>query len=86
MRYCDAEGGLLFDYDGPLLNAPPGYWPWFDLPGRKPISADLVFGHWAALEGWCSAPRTYAIDTGCVWGRDLTALRLQDKQRFAVPG
>lgn len=63
----------------PLLNATPGMQPL-----RQAIPADLVFGHWAALEGQCPQARTHAIDTGCVWGGTLTALRLQDKQRISV--
>lgn len=87
MRYCSAEGKLLFEYSGPIeKNTTQNCYPWFAVPGRIPIDADIVFGHWAALEGRCSVPRMHAIDTGCYWGGSLTALRLQDMQRFAVRG
>lgn len=86
MRYCDAQGGLTFDYKGSIENRPAALYPWYEVPHRKAIAADIVFGHWAALMGKCSQSSLYAIDTGCFWGGPLTALRLQDKQRFFVPG
>lgn len=82
MRLCDGKGRLNFSYKGMLRNAPPGLHPWYDVPGRCEIPADIVFGHWAALQGRCAHPRIHAIDTGCLWGGGLTALRLQDKKRF----
>lgn len=86
MRFCDEQGALNFSYTGTIEQAPAGLSPWFALAQRKILDVDLVFGHWAALRGICPYPRVHAIDTGCVWGGKLTALRLQDKQRFAVEG
>jgi bis(5'-nucleosyl)-tetraphosphatase (symmetrical) len=86
MRFCDLQGCLLLDYKGTIKKAPSGYLPWFTLPDRRPIPVDIVFGHWAALEGECSASNMYAIDTGCLWGGKLTALRLQDRRLFNVTG
>lgn len=86
MRFCDAHGHLILTYKGTIAQAPTGLYPWYEVPHRQEIAADIVFGHWAALEGSCPHPRIYALDTGCYWGGKLTALRLQDKQRFAVPG
>ncbi|WP_028388971.1 symmetrical bis(5'-nucleosyl)-tetraphosphatase [Legionella fairfieldensis] len=86
MRFCNLRGGLILTYKGSLANAPDDLIPWYAVPGRKVINADLVFGHWAALEGQCPDPHIYAIDTGCIWGGHLTALRLQDRRRFSVPG
>lgn len=85
MRFLDAEGSLLLDYKGTIQDAPQGYVPWFLNPKRKRISTELVFGHWAALEGKCPIDGIYAIDTGCLWGNALTALRLEDRRRFSVP-
>ena len=85
MRFCDAKGCLSFDYKGTRQDDPPDVFPWFMVPGRPEINADLVFGHWAALGGICPIERLYAIDTGCYWGGALTALCLQDKRRFSVP-
>jgi len=84
MRFCDARGHLVLTYKGTVDQAPSGLYPWFNLPERQDIAPDLVFGHWAALQGKCPYPRIHAIDTGCLWGGKLTALRLQDKQRFMV--
>ncbi|MBN9230334.1 MAG: bis(5'-nucleosyl)-tetraphosphatase (symmetrical) [Legionella sp. 40-6] len=84
MRFCDANGHLNLEFKGTLNDAPAHLYPWYQVPGRKEITADIVFGHWAALKGFCPHPRIHAIDTGCLWGGYLTALRLQDKQRFAV--
>ena len=85
MRFCFADGSLEFEHDGPLGSAPPELFPWYETPQRHKLPADIVFGHWAAAKGRCSHPRLHALDTGCVWGGSLTALRLQDKQRIAVP-
>lgn len=86
MRFCDVRGALDFNYTGRIEDAPPALYPWFALPRRKFLEADIVFGHWAALTGICPFPKLHAIDTGCVWGGKLTALRLQDRQRFCVEG
>jgi bis(5'-nucleosyl)-tetraphosphatase (symmetrical) len=74
----------MLTYKGTIEQADPGLYPWFNVPERRAIDADIVFGHWAALQGQCAIPRIYAIDTGCYWGGSLTALRLQDKQRTAI--
>lgn len=86
MRFCDKQGHLVLSFKGTIADAPANLIPWFELPNRKPIDAAIVFGHWAALQGYSPAPSIFAIDTGCLWGGQLTALRLQDKQRFSVPG
>ena len=86
MRFCDEQGGLELSYKGTIDKAPPHVYPWFAFPRRIELDVDLVFGHWAALRGVCPNPRIHAIDTGCLWGGALTALRLQDKQRFSVVG
>lgn len=86
MRCCDAEGRLALGYKDTLANIPEGLYPWYVVPHRIAIPTDIVFGHWAALNGHCSQPACYALDTGCYRGGFLTALRLQDKRRFAVPG
>lgn len=84
MRLCDSSGRLFLSLKGTLAQAPANLIPWYEVPARKLIEADIVFGHWAALGGKCSAIRVHAIDTGCFWGNPLTALRLQDKKRFLI--
>ncbi len=82
MRFCTAEGQLdLSNKSGPA-NAPAGFAPWFSHPNRKTAGEKLIFGHWAALEGRADTPNVYALDTGCVWGGELTMLRLEDEQYF----
>lgn len=85
MRFCNAEGHLDFSYDGTIEQAPKALYPWFETPHRCELNVTLVFGHWAALMGKQIHPKIQAIDTGCLWGGKLTALRLQDLQRFSVP-
>ncbi len=84
MRFCNAAGDLVLSYKGGLTKAPPELYPWFNVPHRRSIEADIIFGHWAALQGQCPVANMYALDTGCFWGGSLTALRLQDRVRFAV--
>ena len=84
MRFCDARGHLMLSYKGTIEAAPPNLYPWFMVPDRHEIEADIVFGHWAALQGKCPHPQIHALDTGCFWGGPMTALRLQDKRRFEI--
>ena len=84
MRFCKASGSLNLKYKGNIKKAPKDIVPWFAVAGRKPIKPEIVFGHWASLGGVNPAPNIHAIDTGFVWGGAMTALRLQDKQRFKV--
>ena len=83
MRLCTREGVMDFSHKTGLEGAPPGYLPWYDVPGRASGGTPIVFGHWAAL-GLLIRPDVLAIDTGCVWGRQLTALRLEDRQLTQV--
>lgn len=86
MRFCDAAGCLNLDYKGTVKDAPAQLYPWYVVPNRRAIQQDILFGHWAALQGQCPVPGIYALDTGCLWGGRLTALRLQDRTPFSVPG
>ena len=86
MRFCASNGALELSYKGTIAHAPSNLFPWYAVPGRQEIQPDIIFGHWAALQGMCPDPHIHALDTGCLWGGALTAMRLQDKQRFSVPG
>ncbi|MBA4695814.1 MAG: symmetrical bis(5'-nucleosyl)-tetraphosphatase [Legionella sp.] len=86
MRYCDPKGCLLLGYKGKVKEAPEGYIPWYAWPQRVNFDVDLIFGHWASLRGECPIDRIHALDTGCLWGGSLTAMRLQDRRRFSVEG
>jgi len=84
MRFCDDDGFLDYGYKGDIIGAPPHLHPWYAVPQRLELPCDIIFGHWAALQGRCPQPNIYALDTGCIWGGPLTALRLQDRQRFEM--
>jgi bis(5'-nucleosyl)-tetraphosphatase (symmetrical) len=83
MRLVDAGGNLDFSHKGALDRAPAGLVPWFDSPLRVPCEATILFGHWSAL-GLVERPGVLGLDTGCVWGRQLTACRLEDGRRFSI--
>jgi bis(5'-nucleosyl)-tetraphosphatase (symmetrical) len=84
IRFCDADGNMDLKTKGPIDAAKPGFMPWFKVPGRITAKHDIVFGHWAMLRGESHTAHTYALDTGCAWGESLTAMRLEDRQRFSV--
>ncbi|AQT60561.1 symmetrical bis(5'-nucleosyl)-tetraphosphatase [Cellvibrio sp. PSBB023] len=83
MRFCSAEGELELQTKESADAAPIGFAPWFSLAGRKMRNEKIIFGHWAALEGRANTKNIYALDTGCVWGGELTALRLEDEMLFS---
>ena len=75
IRYCHRDGRLDFTCKQAPGDQPPELTPWFDLPDRAAESVRIVFGHWASL-GLIQRENLIGIDTGCVWGRELTAVRL----------
>ncbi|RMH43638.1 MAG: symmetrical bis(5'-nucleosyl)-tetraphosphatase [Deltaproteobacteria bacterium] len=84
MRLCGVDGEPVYDFAGEPADAPPGQIPWFRVPGRRAVDHTIVFGHWAAL-GLLIEPNLIAVDTGCVWGGALTAVRLDDRAVFSEP-
>ena len=80
IRYCTSAGKLELTHKADI--APSGYAPWFTF--TRPDDTHILFGHWAALEGRTNSSFATALDTGCVWGRGLTALRLEDRAMFRV--
>lgn len=85
MRFCGQQGELDFTLDDPA-QANDVCKPWFSWRKHLPTESPIYFGHWARLHGLTDAPHCVALDTGCAWGHQLTALRLEDSQRFSVPG
>jgi bis(5'-nucleosyl)-tetraphosphatase (symmetrical) len=81
MRFCKADGTLDLKAKEGLDSAPAGYAPWFSHP-RQSQGTQIIFGHWAALEGRCDAPGIQALDTGCVWGGQMTLLDLGSGKRL----
>lgn len=75
LRYCTPEGVMEFKHSGGLEATPAGYVPWFDAPARQTRGEVMAFGHWSTL-GWLHRPDVWALDSGCVWGGCLSALRV----------
>ena len=82
MRFVNTAGELDLTTKGEADAPPRGFLPWFLHPKRKATGTRLLFGHWAALEGHTGVAKVDALDTGCVWGGSLTALRLDDLTRI----
>ena len=76
MRYCSPKGKLNFADKGPLGTQKKGHVPWYEVPGRKNAGLNIIIGHWSTLFGHSGNAKVFAIDTGCVWGEALTAMRL----------
>ncbi len=83
MRICTAQGEMEFKFKSEVQNIPAGFMPWFEVPGRASADATVVCGHWSAL-GLKVTPQIIALDTGCLWGGPLSAIRLEDRQVFQV--
>ncbi len=85
MRLLDDKARMNFSHKGAPGDAPRGLLPWYEFRARHPLPLKLLFGHWAALEQGTGHAELVALDTGCVWGRELTALCLETDQRYSVP-
>jgi bis(5'-nucleosyl)-tetraphosphatase (symmetrical) len=83
MRICTPQGEMEFKFKGEIEKIPEGYMPWFDVPKRKSKDATVIFGHWSAL-GLKLAHNIIALDTGCLWGGPMTAIRLEDRLLYQV--
>ena len=84
MRYYDITGSLNLEYKGSIEEAPKNLTPWFE--HELKIVNDhthVLFGHWAALNGFTNKKNITALDTGCAWGNKLTAMRLEDNEFFS---
>jgi bis(5'-nucleosyl)-tetraphosphatase (symmetrical) len=84
LRFCTADGTMeLREKRGPGT-APDGYRPWFQHEGRASAGVTIVCGHWSTLE-LRLLPNMLMLDSGCIWGGSLTAVRLPDRRVFQVP-
>jgi bis(5'-nucleosyl)-tetraphosphatase (symmetrical) len=81
MRFCTSDGKLDLKSKEGLGTALPGYAPWFSHKERKTKGLKIIFGHWAALEGKCTEPGIFALDSGCVWGGAMTLLNVDTLER-----
>ncbi|MBK1615610.1 bis(5'-nucleosyl)-tetraphosphatase (symmetrical) [Rubrivivax gelatinosus] len=80
IRFCRADGTLDFKTKDGAAEAPAGLMPWFEVPGRQSAAEPIAFGHWSTL-GLVVRPDLLALDTGCVWGGRLTAVRVDGGRR-----
>ena len=84
LRVCEPDGAMALAFKGEPGDAPGEAIAWFDMPGRRSATHAIVCGHWSAL-GLLVRDDVAALDSGCVWGRSLTAMRLEDRALFSVP-
>jgi bis(5'-nucleosyl)-tetraphosphatase (symmetrical) len=84
LRFCASDGRMDFREKRGARHAPRGYAPWFAHPGRRTASSVVVCGHWSTL-GLLLAPNVLMLDSGCLWGGALTALRFPDRRVYQVP-
>jgi bis(5'-nucleosyl)-tetraphosphatase (symmetrical) len=84
LRTCREDDRVCEGFSGPPDLAPEGCRPWFERGNGRSADVTVVCGHWATL-GLHIGPGVIALDTGCVWGRSLTAVRLDDREVFEEP-
>jgi bis(5'-nucleosyl)-tetraphosphatase (symmetrical) len=85
MRFCDRDGRLDLNSSGPPGSQSEGYYPWYDIPGRASAGMNIIFGHWSTLRA-PGVPGVYPTDSGCLWGGQLTALRIDTPpERIDLP-
>ncbi len=84
LRFCNADDGMEFDAKEGAASAPAGFMPWFDVPGRLTAHTKVAFGHWSTL-GWLERPDLWSLDTGCVWGGPLSAVRVKEGSAGRYP-
>ena len=85
LRFCTADDAIALGEKRGPDHTPVGFAPWFMHPGRKSAGVTVLCGHWSTLE-LMLAPNVLMLDSGCVWGGTLTAVRLDDRRLFQVPG
>ncbi|MDD3528628.1 MAG: symmetrical bis(5'-nucleosyl)-tetraphosphatase [Gallionellaceae bacterium] len=83
LRYLHPNGDMEFQHKCGPAEAPAGLTPWYEMPGRRSAGVKVLFGHWSTL-GLYARPDVVALDTGCLWGGRLSAIRLEDGQVFQV--
>jgi bis(5'-nucleosyl)-tetraphosphatase (symmetrical) len=84
LRFCSEDGTMDFKEKGGQGRGRAGFKPWFQHPSRRSGQATVVCGHWSTLD-LMLAPNVLMLDSGCVWGGALTAIRLKDRALFQVP-
>jgi bis(5'-nucleosyl)-tetraphosphatase (symmetrical) len=89
LRYCDDAGQMALEEKGPPGTQAAPFKPWFTIENRKPVNNKIIFGHWSTVHlgniDNIKSLNVFPMDTGCVWGDKLLALRLEDQKYFSVP-
>ncbi len=85
LRTCSSEGRMNLSYKGGIETVPNGNMPWFEVPQRQSQNTTIIFGHWSAI-GLMVRKNIICVDSGCVWGNNLSAIRLEDRKVFQVSG
>lgn len=83
IRICTPEGRMEFRHKSAPRNLPHGFRPWYEIEGRASAGQAIVFGHWSAL-GLQATGDVIALDSGCLWGNALSAIRLEDRRIYQV--
>ncbi len=83
LRYCSADGLMEFATKEGVGGAPEGFMPWFEVPGRRTLGTPVAFGHWSTL-GLINRDDLLSLDTGCIWGGQLTAVRVDGPVRELI--
>jgi len=83
LRLCTRTGTMDFHHKTAPRLLPPGYFPWYAVPGRASAGQPILFGHWSTL-GLHASTDVVALDSGCLWGNALSAMRLNDRKIFQV--
>ena len=87
LRFCTSDGRLALGEKGPPGSQGASLLPWFEVPGRASLGQRILFGHWSTL-GYYEANNVWSLDTGCLWGGQLTAVKLRKKKKpkaFQIP-
>jgi bis(5'-nucleosyl)-tetraphosphatase (symmetrical) len=85
LRFCDLDGRLNLKSKGPPGSQPEGFYPWYEIPDRASKGLNITFGHWSTLRDY-GQPGIYPIDSACLWGGELTALRIDtEPERINQP-
>ena len=84
LRFCKGDDTMELSEKRGREHVPEGFQPWFAHENRRSGSATIVCGHWSTLE-LMLAPNVLMLDSGCLWGGTLTAIRLPDQRVYQVP-
>lgn len=83
LRLCTRSGKMEFKHKSAPRLLPAGYFPWYAVPGRASAGSQIIFGHWSTL-GLHASKDVVALDSGCLWGNALSAMRLDDREIFQI--